>query len=333
MTPRTLLEAVTAFADPETARLYFESQRWPNGAACPRQGCGSADVRFVSGRRPRWFCRECKRDFTAKTGTVFEDSPIGFDKWLPAMWLLSSAKNGISSHELARALGVTQKTAWFMLHRVRLAMTTKTFDRPRLSGTVEADETYVGGRHRRKPNIHSLAAPSKSRGPKSDKAIVLGMIERGGDVRAFVVPDDKAKTLIPLVEANVEFGSTMYTDAHKSYYELPWRYHHEFVNHVERYVEGNVHTNHIENFWSVLKRALKGTYINVRPWHLMRYVEAQVFRFNARKTTDGPRFTEALRGADQKRITYKALTASNPVWRLKPGRAVRSPLYRSQAQT
>jgi transposase-like protein len=328
-TPRTLLEAVTAFADPDVARQYFEAQRWPNGAGCPRDGCGSADVRFISGRRPRWYCRECKRDFTAKTGTVFEDSPIGFDKWLPAMWLLSSAKNGISSHELGRSLGVTQKTGWFMLHRVRLAMTAKSFERP-LSGIVEADETYIGGKSRR-PNIGAGNVNKKPSGPKRGKAIVHGIMERGGEMRAFVVPDDKAKTLLSNIYRHVEPTASIFTDAHRAYWDLQFTHRHEFVNHMIAYVEGHVHTNHVENFWSVLKRALKGTYINVRPWHLMRYVEAQVFRFNARQQTDGPRFAQTLRGADQKRITYKALTAANPVWRLKPGRASRSPIYRARA--
>jgi transposase-like protein len=191
--PTTLLEAVTLFADPAVAHDYIVRMRWPNGVACPRLGCGSADVAEIAGRR-KWRCRECKRQFSVKVGTVLEDSPIALTKWLPAMWLLSGAKNGISSCELARALGITQKSAWFMLHRIRCAMEGDSFDL--LSGEVEADETYIGGKKRRR-NIGAANTGEKPPGPRTNKAIVMGMMERGGDVRAFVVPNDKAATLIP----------------------------------------------------------------------------------------------------------------------------------------
>src|SRR5579883_1477244 len=144
--PKTLLEAVRMFSDPDEAHRYFASIRWPYGVACPRMGCGSADVREIKGKRPRWFCRDCKRQFTAKVGTIFEDSPIGFDKWLPAVWLLTACRNGVSSYEVHRDLGVTQKTAWFMLHRIRQALSSKTF--VKLSGEVEIDETFVGPKAR-----------------------------------------------------------------------------------------------------------------------------------------------------------------------------------------
>jgi transposase-like protein len=252
--PKTLLEAVRYFTDLEVAHDFFVRLRWPNGVACPRD-CGSLNV-FYMPKRHKWQCRDCKRQFTAKVGTVFEDSPIGFDKWMPCVWLIANAKNGISSHEIGRALGVTQKTAWFMLHRVRLAMG-EDHTEP-LRGEVEADETYIGGKRWRGPNIRGSQPPPKNLGPKSSKAIVMGIMQRGGAMRAFVIPNDRAETLIPKVEANVLPGSRMYTDAHKGYYELPWLYRHEFVNHVERYVEGHVHTNHVENFWNLLKRMLLG---------------------------------------------------------------------------
>ncbi len=303
--PATLLEAVTQFADPDVAHAFMVRMRWPNGVACPRQGCGSADVAEIAGRK-KWRCRECGRQFSVKVGTIFEDSPISLTKWLPAMWLLSGAKNGISSCELARALGVTQKTAWFMLHRIRCAMQGDSFDL--LAGEVEADETYIGGKARR-ANIGSSNTNTKNPGPRHKKAIVHGIMQRGGKMRAFVVPDDRAATLLPNIYRNVDPNAHIYTDSHRAYWNLQYTHRHEFVNHMIAYVEGHVHTNHVENFWSVLKRTLRGTYINARPQHLARYVEAQVFRFNEREITDGQRFPKVVKGADGKRLTWKALVA------------------------
>lgn len=303
--PETLLEAIRQFADPEAAQQYFAAVRWPHGIACPRYGCGSADVRYISGKRPRWVCKECKREFTAKVGTIFEDSPIGFDKWLPAIWLLSANRNGISSCELARALGVTQKTAWFMLHRIRIAMQSESFEQ--LSGDVEADETYIG------PKAASTnrrgAKDPKAKGPGANKTTVMGFRQRGGKVRAFVVKDTRRGTLLPKVMEHVAPGATIYTDALKSYTELRYSYRHFVINHAESYVKGHVHTNSIENFWSVLKRTLGGTYICPRPKHLDAYLDEQIFRFNERENADGPRFAKAVRGADCKRLTYRQLTA------------------------
>lgn len=279
-------------------------------------------MQFIATRKI-WRCKDCKRQFTVKVGTIFEDSPIPFTKWLPAIWFLANTKNGTSSHELGRALGVTQKTAWFMLHRVRESM--KDEGHAHLSGTVEADETYVGAKTRR-GNIGSRPSGIPRRGPRNNKTIILGMIQRRGRVRGMVIPNDKAGTIIPIIESNVEFGSTMYTDAHRAYYELPWNYHHEFVNHMVTYVQGRVHTNTIENFWSCLKRTLHGTYIAARPFHMQAYVDEQVWRFNTRHGNDGSRFAEAYKRTDGRRLTYKALTTSHPIWRLKPGRAARSPL-------
>jgi transposase-like protein len=311
-TPRTLAEAIAKFADPATAHAYFAQVRFPYGVACPRLGCGSADVRAIAGPRPRWFCRECKREFTAKVGTIFEDSPIGFDKWLPAIWLLSASRNGISSCELARALGVTQKTAWFMLHRIRLAFESPTYDR--LTGTVEADETYVGGKlkHNKRLRRQAKATGSFESGKLAgDKTPVFGIVQRGGDARAWVVPDTQKKHLLPKLYENIHHTATLHTDSANIYKTTGEEYFdvHEAVNHAIEYVRGNVHTNTIECFWSVLKRTLSGTYICPRPKHLQRYVEAQVYRFNRRRMLDGDRFKDAAKGADWKRLTYKELTA------------------------
>jgi transposase-like protein len=294
------------FADKQVAHDFFVQLRWPNGVACPRMGCGSADVLKISSRNV-WKCRECGRQFTAKVNTVFEDSPIGFDKWLPAMWMLTADRNGVSSYEVARGIGVTQKSAWFMLHRLRLAMRTNTFER--LSGEVEADETYIGGKTRRGIPLAVRIGREGKRAKQDAKTIVMGMRERGGKVRAFVVRDNRRGTLLPRIMQHVEPGATLYTDSLKSYAEAREQYVHHVINHAKAYVEGRVHTNNIENFWSVLKRTLGGTYVAPRPWHLDAYLDEQVFRFNEREDSDGPRFALALKGADSRRLTYKALTA------------------------
>lgn len=306
--PATMLEAVRQFADPQVAHDYFVRMRWPNGAACPR--CGNAEPHALP-RYRRWFCKDCDRQFTVKVGTVFEDSPIGFDKWLPAIWLIASNKNGISSCELARALAVTQKTAWFILHRIRLALADGSFEK--LSGEVEADETWIGpkGRsiNRRDPNPSKTG---KTRGAAYKKTAVMGIRERGGRVRAWVIPSNRKETLLPKIIESVTKGSTVYTDQLGSYHALKFEdYVHQVINHAERYVDGRVHTNSIENFWSVLKRTIGGTYICPRPKHLDRYLEEQIFRYNERENTDGPRFAKAVKGAEGKRLTYKALIAKS----------------------
>ena len=324
-TPRTLLEAVTFFADPDRAHAYAVKARWPNGVACPRSGCGSASVQALPKRR-KFRCKECKRDFTAKVGTIFEQSPIPFTKWLPALWLLANTKNGTSSHELGRALGVTQKTAWFMLHRVRESM--KDENPAPLAGEVEADETFVGGK-KRATMVTPLGFRKAAHGPATGKTTVFGIVQRGTDgkpsqARAMVVSDHKARTLIPLIYTNVVPGSVLYTDALRSYRQADRDYIHAFVDHAVTYVEGRVHTNTIENFWSCVKRTLHGTYISVRGFHLDAYLDEQVFRFNAREDNDAGRFVAALKGTDGRRVTYKALTTSHPIWRLRPGRAARA---------
>lgn len=302
---KTLLEAVEYFSDPERAHAYAVKMRFPNGVACPRMGCGSADVRYIKTRRT-WLCKECNRQFTVKVGTIFEDSPIPFTKWLPAIWLLASNRNGISSCELGRALKVTQRTAWFMLHRIRLAMASETH--ARLTGEVEADETYFGGK-RRLDRDHHGRAKRVGVGPNAGKTTVMGMVERGGNVRAFVIPSTKGNTLAGYVRANVDDTATLYTDGHPAYKRLGRDYVHHVIDHAYEYVRGEVHTNTIESFWSVLKRTIKGTYVAPRPKHLDAYLDEQIFRFNARKEKDGPRFETALKGAEGRRLTYKVLTS------------------------
>jgi transposase-like protein len=303
--PQTLLEAVAYFSDPEVAHRHFVAIRWPHGMACPRMGCGSADV-LTLGSRNRFRCKECKRDFTAKVGTIFEDSALPLTKWLPCVWLIANAKNGISSCEVSRALGVTQKTAWFMLHRVRVAFNLGS-DAP-LSGMVEADETYVGGLVK---NMHPRKRLN-SRPGVHDKVPVMGMIERKGRVRAFVVPSIGAQTLQGNIRKHVAKGSTLYTDGAPAYRGLSNEYAHYVIDHAYEYVRGHVHTNSIENFWALLKRSIKGTYIRPDGQHLDAYIAEQVFRFNERGTNDGARFRTAAKAVDGKRLTYAELIAKNP---------------------
>src|SRR6202162_5245841 len=306
--PGTMLEAAHQFADPQVAHDFFVQMRWPHGVACPRMGCGSADVTYLAKYR-RWNCKDCGRQFTAKVGTICEDAPIGLDKWLPAFWLIASNRNGISSHELGRALRVTQKTAWFMLHRIREAMASDATDP--LTGTVEADETYIGGKWENKPKRVRVAAGAD--GPRKhweSKTAVFGMVQRGGRVRAWTVAGRSKKTLLPKLRESIDQDVTVYTDAYHLYRHInEFFLHHSTVNHsLHEYVRGNVHTNNIECFWAVLKRTIGGTYTHVHPRHLDRYLAEQVFRFDERENDDGSRFALATKGADGKRLTYKALT-------------------------
>jgi transposase-like protein len=304
--PRTLIEAVPYFKDADNCLNYLVARRWSNGVTCPR--CGSQNVGFVASRRI-WQCRtrHDHAQFTVKTGTVMEDSPLGLDKWLPALWMIANDKNGISSWELHRALGVTQKTAWFMLHRIRLAMQDESKG-GKLGGEVEVDETFIGGKAR---NMHK---DRKSRVQKfgrntGGKAIVLGMLERGKTVRTAVIEDRTKKTMQPIVRENVEPGSQIHSDEWASNWRMDGEYEHNVINHLECYVNGNVHTNGMENFWSLLKRSIGGTYVSVEPFHLFRYVDEQAFRYNNRKPMDdAERFSYLVRKIVGKRLTYAELT-------------------------
>jgi transposase-like protein len=301
----TLIEAVRYFSDPDVCLAYLVEQRWPDGkVTCPT--CGSQEVHFISTRK-LWRCKvkHPRQQFSIKVGTIFEDSPIGLDKWLPAIWLITSAKNGISSYELHRSLGVSQKSAWFMLHRIRLAMQTPTARR--LTGTVEADETYVGGRT---PGYHTAHVTGrKALGPHVGKTIVMGMVERKGEARAMVVPNVRRATLLPKIRENVEPGTRMMTDALHSYNTLSQEYPHDVINHAESFGRGDISTNGIEDFWSLLKRTLSSTYISVQPKHLDSYVDEQALRFNTREDSDAVRFEKVLGQVSGRRLTYGDLTS------------------------
>ena len=233
-----------------------------------------------------------------------EDSPIGLDKWLTAIWMIANDKNGISSYEIHRGLGITQKSAWFLLHRIRLAMQQGTLEK--LSGPIEADETFIGGKAR---NMHKSkrAAKIQGRGPVG-KAIVMGILERAGEVRTKVVENRDRETLQAEIREHVELGAEVMTDALPSYEGLNPDYVHQVVNHALEYVRGHVHTNGIENFWSLVKHCLGGTYVSVMPFHLFRYLDEQSFRFNHRKDNDAGRFLKACSSMTGRRLTYKDLT-------------------------
>jgi transposase-like protein len=301
--PRTLQEAIIYFADPDRCLKFMVEIRWPDGVKCPT--CGSKEVYFLESRRV-WKCKakHAKQQFSAKVGTVFEDSPICLDKWFTAVWLVANCKNGVSSYEIARDLHVTQKTAWFMDHRIRLAMQTGTFEK--VAGEFEVDESFIGGLAR---NMHKNKKAKITGTGGAGKAIVMGLLDRKTKkIRLRHVANTQRETLQGVVREYVEGGSYVYSDAWVAYNGLDREYIHQVIDHAETYVNGNVHTNGIENFWSLLKRGLKGTYISVEPFHLFRYLDEQAFRFNERKQNDGGRFISAMQGVTGKRVTYEKLT-------------------------
>jgi transposase-like protein len=312
-TPVSLSDAIAYFSDQDNALRFLAELRWPNGVTCPH--CRANDPGFLKSRRI-WKCRakECRKQFSIKIGTIFEDSPLGLDKWLPALWMLANSKNGISSYEVARALHVTQKTAWFMLGRIRLAMRSKTF--VRFEGEVEMDESYLGGLYK---NMHRSKRDRLGSGfRQKNKVGVLGVLERKrgrkpSKVRVAVVGEDvDPKNLFQHVKNIVKDGTTLYTDEHKNYGILSNAFNRQAVGHTAReYVRGKVHTNGIENFWSLLKRTIRGTYVSIDPFHVFRYLDEQAFRFNHRVASDGDRFVTVVDSLLGKRLTYRQLTGAD----------------------
>jgi transposase-like protein len=312
--PKNLQEAIVYFSNPDNCIDYLAIRRWPNGVVtCP--ACGSEKVKFNPKRRI-WQCsvHHSMRQFSIKVGTIFEDSPIGLDKWLTAVWMLTNCKNGVSSYEIARDVKVTQKSAWFMIHRIRLALQDDFFG-SKLGGNggeVEADETFIGGKAR---NMHLSKRQRRITGTGGkDKTAVMGIMERGGKIRAMVVPSRRKSALQTEVYKHVEAGSALYTDALLSYDGLAGDYAHQVIDHAVKYVDGKVHTTSLENFWSLLKRGISGTYVSVEPFHLFRYLDEQMFRFNNRKEMDDAgRFDLAVSQIIGKRLTFAELTGKTAV--------------------
>jgi len=303
--PSTLQQAIRYFSNFENCKRFMIDLRWPDGKVrCPY--CNSEKVTYLpSGRVWRCANKHDRRKFSIKVGTIFEDSPISLDKWLPAMWLVTNCKNGISSYEMARGLGVTQKTAWFMDHRIRLAMQERNYE-PFSGNEIEADETFIGGLAR---NMHKDKKIKITATGGAGKAIVMGLLDRhSAKVRLMHVPNTQGETLQSHVRRYVKGGSYVFTDAFMGYHGLDQDYVHKVIDHAETYVQGNVHTNKIENFWSLLKRGLKGTYVSVEPFHLFRYLDEQAYRFNERRATDGERFIGVASSVLGRRLTYAELT-------------------------
>jgi transposase-like protein len=318
--PETLQEAIVYFSDPERAFIQAVNMRWPDRkVTCPR--CGGKEHSFLK-TRLMWFCKGCKKQFSVKVGTIFEDSPISLDKWMTAFWMVVNCKNGVSSAEMARTLSITQKSAWFMLHRIREVLANKATDCTKIGGpgqVVESDEAFIGGiaknMHKdRKLKLQQIHGEQRRGDIKLGKTAVLGMLDRDSrQIRTQVIPNVQRETLQNLILKNVKYGSKVYTDSAVAYDALQYRYIHDWVNHAERYVKGQVHTNGLENFWSLFKRNLRGTYVSVEPFHLDRYLDEQVFRYNHRgskkdKVTDADRFHRAMSQISGKRLTYAQLT-------------------------
>jgi transposase-like protein len=308
--PETLHEAISYFSKGDNAHDILVANRWPSAVSCPH--CASESVTFLSSRKV-WQCKGCRKQFSVKVGTIFEDSPVKLDKWLTAFWLIVNAKNGISSCELARSVGVTQKSAWFMLHRIRLAIQNGTV--VKLGGTVEVDETFIGGKAR---NMHFKRRKKlgTSAGYAPNVTPVQGLLERHGKCSTVILKHVKTVTARELqgnVKEYVLKGSHVYSDSYKGYQTLAANseFVHKVVDHAERYVDGIVHTNGLENFWSLLKRGLRGTYVSVEPFHLFRYLDEQAFRFNERAETDRGRFVKALTGVFGKGLSYAKLTGKD----------------------
>ena len=325
--PKTLQEAILYFSDYDNCREFMALVRWPDGRVrCPY--CGSEKVTYLEkARLYRCYGKHPKQKFSLKVGTVFEDSAMPLEKWLPAVWMLVNCKNGVSSYEIHRALGVTQKSAWFMLHRIRLAMQDGSLGKIGGSGSeVEADESFVGGKVKNMHKSRKLRlAKARSEIRNNDATVperywgktpIMGLVDRDQRrIRVSVIPNVRREVLQNAILNQVLPGSKLYTDQAVAYdrMAIAKHYTHEVVNHLEGYVNGRVHTNGLENFWSLLKRGLSGTYVAVEPFHLFRYVDEQVFRYNNRHTRDNPltdsdRFMLALSQIAGKRLTFAEVT-------------------------
>jgi transposase-like protein len=299
--PKTLQQAIKHFSDEQTCIDAVAEMRWPDGKiVC--EGCGEIDNTIWLANQKRWKCRGCKKQFSVKQGTIFHDSPLGLDKWFVAMWMLANCRNGVSSHELGRTIGVTQKSAWHMLARIRKAMEDN--DNSPMTGVIEMDETFHGGKAK---NMHAKDRVRKIATPNKGKQIVVGMLQRGGKVRAGIVEERSIAALVAMAHANAAPDATLITDELHAYKSVNLT--HEIINHAEQYVRGHIHTNGIESFWSMLKRTIGGTYVAVEPFHLYRYLHEQVFRYNHRKDMDDAgRFKSVLKDIVGRQVTYAELT-------------------------
>lgn len=297
---KSLPQLLDYFKEESTGIAYYENLRWNGKPVCPH--CGIDKTPYRTNRGFKCSDKDCAKKFTVKTGTIFDNSKISFRIWFAAIFLAGSNRKGISSLQLSRELGITQKTAWFVLHRVREMLTTNA--PTMVGGTVEADETYIGGKEK---NKH--ASKRRKAGEPDNKRVVLGVIERDGKVVLKYVPNATSDNMVPFIKQHVSEGSTLYTDEFVSYKKLASDYTHGTINHSLRiYVHGDIHTNTIENFWSVLKRGIYGIYHNVSEKHLDRYLNEFASRFNKRKVSEQAKFEKFLTQSE-KRLKYKNLIA------------------------
>lgn len=322
--PTTQIQAIRYFASEAVCHEFLSQMRWGSAvkcAHCESENVGKLSISTVPSRSKKpdakpttrrvWNCKACKKQFTVKTGTIFEDSALGLDKWLPAVWMICNAKNGVSSCELARSLGVTQKSAWFMGHRIRLAMREGSFE---IKGEAEADSTFIGGLAGKMNAKARAGARRGANGVISNKTEVHGVLQRsdvknGSRVAVEVIGETLSDTTARKhVLSRVEKGANLYTDAAPAYVLLSREYNHAFVDHAIEYASGKVHTNGLENFWSLLKRTLRGTYVHVSPLHLYRYLDEQATRFNERASDDLTRFLSTMNRVKGRRLPYVALT-------------------------
>jgi len=311
--PQTLQQAIEYFADPDRCHEFMVSMRWPSGVVtCPT--CNRPDAAYLKNQR-RFQCsaKHPKRQFSVKVGTIMEDSALPLKDWLLVMWQAANCKNGVSSYEIARNIGIRQKNAWHMLHRVRLAMQDRTHGGGKLEGEVEIDESYIGGKARNMHPRKKHAVAVKRGGGFAGKAVVMGILQRNtvekhSTIRTKVMPNTRRHHLSSEIEKQVEDGATVYTDSLMSYRNLGLYYEHKVIDHADRYVDGQIHTNGLENYWSLLKRTIGGTYVSCEPFHLFRYLDEQAFRFNNRKLSDAARFTLVASSVTGRRLTYAELT-------------------------
>lgn len=293
---KSLIDFNKKFASEIDCITYLEKARWGDNIVCPRCDCETV-YRFNSGKLYK--CKDCRKQFTVRIGTIFEDSRLPLQKWFLAIYLLTSHKKGVSSIQIGKHLGITQKSAWFVLQRIRYAVNTRSFKKP-LEGVIEHDESYYGGKRKGK----------RGRGAEN-KTAIFGSMQRQGDIRVEPVENVKSRTLMPIIRQNVKIGSTVMTDEFLSYNHLTQEgYNHHTVNHGSKeYVRGDVHVNNIESFWSHLKRGINGIYLHVSKKHLGKYCDEYSFRFNNRELSDYARFGAWFDHCSNKRLTYERLIA------------------------